>query len=142
GPHASRKHFDAVDDRLREDIAPAGNLDDARHLVIHEIAFGASLALPKKNPVLEGPFKARSQGQERLEGILVMRMPELRADRFDYEPFGFLVFGRAAQEGRILGTLDSFLNGEPAKGFDAPIEKFPVDFLNVVSPQLGTLRRS
>src|SRR5262249_26808382 len=51
--HTCGKHFDPVDDRLREDIAPPRHLHHAAHLVIHEIAFRPRLPRPEEDIVLK-----------------------------------------------------------------------------------------
>ena len=58
GAHAGREHFDAVDDRLREDVAPAGHLQHAAHFVIDQIALGARLSRPEEDAVAETAFPA------------------------------------------------------------------------------------
>ncbi len=48
GAYASRKHFNSVDDWLRENIAPTWHLDHAAHLVIYQIAFRSRLPWPEE----------------------------------------------------------------------------------------------
>ncbi len=49
GADAGREHLDAVDDRLREDVAPAGHLQHASHFIVDQIALGTSLPRPEKH---------------------------------------------------------------------------------------------
>ena len=68
GAHAGREHFDAVDDRLGEDVAPAGHLQHAAHFVVDQIALGAGLPRPEKDAVLaNGCLQLFAQRDERLE---------------------------------------------------------------------------
>ncbi len=57
GPHAGRKHFDAIDNWLREDITPARDLQNSSHFVVHQVSLGARLALPQENPFTKWLFK-------------------------------------------------------------------------------------
>ena len=50
GADAGREHLDAVDDRLREDVAPAGNLQHPAELVI---ADGKIISIKELSPNLE-----------------------------------------------------------------------------------------
>ena len=52
GADAGGEHFDAVDDGLGEDVAPAGNLKHLLvHFVIDEVAFAAGLAGPEEDVI-------------------------------------------------------------------------------------------
>ena len=61
GAYAGRKHFDAVDDRLRENVAPAGNLQYAAHFIVDKIALRARLARPEEDVVFEWLFQLLAQ---------------------------------------------------------------------------------
>ena len=51
GPHAGREHVDAVDNRLRKDVAPTGHLQHAAHFVIDQVAFWSGLSRPEEGRV-------------------------------------------------------------------------------------------
>ena len=53
GPDAGREHLDAVDDWLSEDVAPAGHLEDAAHLVIDQVALRPAGTRPEQNALAE-----------------------------------------------------------------------------------------
>ena len=55
GAHAGREHFDAVDDRLREDVAPTGHLQHSPHFVIDQIALGSGLSRPEEDSAWRRP---------------------------------------------------------------------------------------
>src|SRR6266498_2134544 len=71
-----------------------------------------------------------------------MRLAELRPDSFKGESFGVTPFGGAAQQARILGAFDGFLNGKPGIGFDTSIEEFPIELVDLLLPSFEALRLS
>ena len=46
-----REHLDAIDDRLRKNVAPAGHLQHAPHFVVDQVALGAGLPRPEEDGV-------------------------------------------------------------------------------------------
>ena len=51
GPHTGGKQFDAIDDRLRENVAPTGHLQHTAHFVIDQVAFRPRLPRPEENVI-------------------------------------------------------------------------------------------
>ena len=139
GPHAGGEHFDAVDDGLGEDVAPAGNLDNARHFIVDQVSLRSALALPEENAILERLFQVRTQCPKGLQRFGFMRFAELRPDRMHDESLGLVSFGGASQKTGSLGALDGFLNRVPGVGLDPLVEEFPVDLVNLTAPELQPL---
>src|SRR5206468_3834377 len=112
-PDAGREHLDAVDDRLREDVAPTGHLEDATELVVDEVA--ARTALPRQE---EDAFRERfpqlvAECGERPKRRRVGRLPEVRLHRLGGEPQRLVAVRRAAEKGDVVGRLDQLLYGQP-----------------------------
>ena len=60
GAHAGRQHIDAVDDRLGEDVAPAGHLQHAEvHFVVDQIALGTRRVAARRKRDREMAFLTR-----------------------------------------------------------------------------------
>ena len=68
GPHAGREHLDPVDDRLGEDVAPAGHLQDAAHLVIDQVALRPAGPRPQEHAGRGTASPARPAGRRTAAG--------------------------------------------------------------------------
>ena len=144
GAHAGREHLDAVDDRLREDVAPAGHLQDAAHLVVDQVALRPALSRPEEDTrsrtAFPAPARSATNGAKRCR---VVRLAELApastasAKRAVSSPCA-APFSSAWS----LARLGQFLQGVPGEGLDAAVEQLPVDLLDALAPQVERARRS
>ncbi len=72
GADAGGEHVDAVDDRLRPDIAPAGHLHHAVHLVSTRSPLGPPLRGQRQQLPGEGLLQLLAEGDEGLQRRLVV----------------------------------------------------------------------
>ena len=122
GPHAGREHLDPVDDRLREDVAPAGHLQDAAHFIVDEVALRAAGPLPEEYAGLEWFFQFLADRLERDKRGRIVWLAKLDVERLGRESLGFLaVWGRSKQF-QPAAALEQFLDGVPRERLGPAIE--------------------
>src|SRR5206468_5431357 len=79
--HTSRKHLNAVDDRLSENIAPARHLQYTAHFIVNQISLRSGAAGPKEDFLSHRLFELITEGMKGLQGIRIGRFAELNVER-------------------------------------------------------------
>ena len=144
GAHAGREHFDAVDDGLGEDVAPAGHLQHAAHLVVDQVALGAGLRGQRKTCSLNGFSSSSRNAIERREIACVELLVRVRA---------WTACGKASRLRRRVGAsassdcalvaaLASSSRAYQVISLGAAVEQLPVDLVDALAPVAAAARAS
>ena len=115
GAHARGKHFDAIDDRLREDVAPAGHLENPPHFVIDKVALRAGLPGPEEDGVGKFFVQVRTQCVKRLESYFVEVLAKLRFDDFLRKSLCRGCVLCTLHQTRLAGRFDQLLHCVPVE---------------------------
>ena len=117
-PHAGGQHVDAIDDRLRPDVGPAGHADDAVHLLrrdrlstcVQRYSFGVQALSSSARSLMSFCFSASQSAS-------------LGVGRVSFGPIAL-----------VLGRFLQLVDGVVVVGGRGAVEDFVVDLLGPLSP--------